>query len=38
VDVIGQDTSVSSNTVLSFTVPAADRRVAVETAQAFTDD
>jgi hypothetical protein len=24
--------------VLSFTVPAADRRVAVETALAFTDD
>ncbi len=38
VDVIVQDTSVSGKTVLSFTVPTVDRRVAVETAQAFADD
>jgi len=38
VDVIVQDTSVSGKTVLSFTVPTVDRRVAVEATQAPADD
>jgi aspartate kinase len=38
VDVIVQTTSVPGKTVVSFTVPTADLRVAVETAQAFSDD
>jgi aspartate kinase len=38
VDMIVQNTSVRGKTEVSFTVPTADLRLAVETAQTFADD
>ena len=38
VDMFVQNTTVSGKSVLSFTVPTVDRRVAVETDQAFAED
>jgi len=38
VDMIVQNTSVNGTTDVSFTVPAANLRVAIETAQTLADD